>query len=237
MLPVNTSPTYNLVVPSTKETVKYRPFLVREEKALMLAQQSEDQDVMVDTLKGIIASCVLSKIDVDKLATFDIEYIFTQIRAKSVGEISQIVFKCDQCEGNDKAVVQVNIDLTQLAVDFPEGHTKKIPLFGEVGVMMKYPTFDVIKQAQHVDKNDVNSAFQLIIDCIDYIYTADEIHKPEDYSKQELRDFLENLTSEQFNSIQTFFNTMPKIRKNVEYDCPECGKHHKAVVEGIESFF
>ena len=148
-LPMMNTPTYNLVIPSSKMSVKYRPFLVKEEKSLLIAQQSEDLTVMVDTLKSVINSCVIDKIDVDTLASFDIEYLFTQIRAKSVGETIDLMFPCDMDHGeedNEKARVKISIDLTQLQVEVPEGHTNKIDLFSDVGVVMKYPSISIMKR-------------------------------------------------------------------------------------------
>lgn len=238
-LPVMATPTYNLVVPSSGVSVKYRPFLVKEEKALLIAQQSEDLTVMVDTLKGVIKSCVLDKIDVDKLATFDIEYIFTQIRAKSVGEIVELLFPCsmEHGEDNDKAKVKIAIDLTKLEVEKDADHTNKFPLFDDVGVVMKYPTIKVMSKMQNLESDNVESIFEIIADCVDYIYQGDELHYGSEQSKEDLLQFLNNLTSEQFGNIQKFFSTMPKIRKHIEYNCPVCGKANSMTLEGMQSFF
>lgn len=238
-LPIMNTPTYNLVVPSTGEKVKYRPFLVKEEKALLIAQQSEDVEVMVDSLKQVIGGCVLDKIDVDNLATFDIEYIFTQIRAKSVGEIVELLFPCseDHGEDNDKAKLKISIDLTNLQVEFPEGSVKKIPLFGDVGVIMKYPSFDLMSKMENINVEDVDTIFDIIASCIDIIYEGDEIHYAKEQSKEELLEFLYNLTNDQFQSLQKFFTKMPKISKTVEYNCPICAKHHSVTLEGMQSFF
>jgi len=238
-LPMMSTPTYNLVIPSTKKSVKYRPFLVKEEKSILIAQQSEDVVVMVDTLKDVIKSCILDKIDPDSLATFDLEYIFTQIRAKSVGELIDLFFPCDVDHGddNEKAKVKISIDLTKIEVEVPEGHTNKIELFGEVGVMMKYPTIEVIGKLEKTDHDDLDNIFDIVASCIDFIYEGDKIHYAKEQKKQELLDFLYNLNSEQFVKIQNFFATIPRIKKEVEYDCPLCGLHHKKVLEGMQSFF
>jgi hypothetical protein len=238
-LPVMSTPTYSLVIPSTKESVKYRPFLVKEEKALLIAQQSEDAVVMVDTLKSVIKSCVLSKIDPNSLSTFDLEYLFTQIRAKSVGEIIELLFPCDNDHGeqNDKAKVKISIDLTKIEVDFPEGHQSKIELFGNVGVMMKYPTIEIMTKLEKTDHDDLDNIFDIVASCIDYIYEDDVIHYAKEQKKQDLLEFLYNLNSEQFVKVQNFFATLPRIKKEVEYDCPICNLHHKKTLEGMQSFF
>lgn len=238
-LPMMNAPTYTMVVPSSGLTVKFRPFLVKEEKSLLIAQQSEDVKVMVETLKNIIRSCVLDKIDADKLATFDLEYMFTQIRAKSVGEIVELIFPCDEDHGeqNDKARTKVSIDLTSLVVEKKPEHTSKIELFGDVGVVMKYPTIDIMKRLEGLDTDDFDKIFSVIAESIDYIYQGEEIFYAKEQKHEELVQFLNNLTSEQFIKVQNFFATMPRIKKEIEYTCPICSKHHKKVLEGLQSFF
>lgn len=238
-LPIMATPTYNLTVPSTGVNVKYRPFLVKEEKALLIAQQSEDINVMVDTLKGVIRSCVTDKIDVERLAIFDIEYIFTQIRAKSVGEVVELLFPCDEDHGEDnaKAKVKISIDISKLEVEKPEGHTTKITLFNDVGVVMKYPSMKTLAALEQLDTENIDAIFDVIAECVDIIYQGDELHYAAEQSKEDILQFLGNLTSDQFKNLQAFFTTMPKIKKVVEYDCPVCGKHHTAALEGMQSFF
>jgi hypothetical protein len=219
--------------------VKFRPFLVKEEKALLIAQQSEDIGVMIQTLKGIINTCVLDTLDIDKLATFDLEYMFTQIRAKSVGEIIELIFPCDidHGEDNEKARVKVSIDLTTLIVEKDPNHNNKINLFGDVGVVMKYPTMDVMKRLENLDTNDLDKVFSVVADSIDYIYQGEEIFYGKEQKHEELLQFLNNLTSEQFVKVQQFFATMPRIKKEIEYTCPVCQKQHRKMLEGMQSFF
>lgn len=238
-LPVMSTPTYNLVIPSSGATVKYRPFLVKEEKSLLIAQQSEDVSVMVDTLRRVIVDCIMDKIDADKLATFDLEYIFTQIRAKSVGERVELFFPCDTDHGddNEKAKTKITIDLTTLTVDKPSGHTAKIDLFGEVGIMMKYPSLDVVKKLEGLGSDDINVIFDVIASSVDFIYEGDKIHYAKEQKKEDIIQFLGNLTSEQFMKVQEFFQTMPRLRQEVEYKCAVCQKEHFKVLEGLQSFF
>lgn len=235
-LPFNTTPTYNVTIPSTQENVKFRPFLVKEEKALLIAQHSEDQTVMIDTLKNIIKSCTLDKINPDTLATFDIEYLFTQIRAKSVGENVDLLFPCDVCD-DEKARVKISFDLTKINVEIPEGHNKKIELFDDVGVIMKYPSINIIKQLQNVNMDDVDSVFNIISSSVDIIYNGSELFHTKEQSKKDVVEFLENLTSNQFNKIQKFFETMPRLSQGVKYTCPVCSREHDKVLEGLDSFF
>lgn len=236
-LPMMNTPTYNMVVPSSGVSVKFRPFLVKEEKALLIAQQSEDLMVMVDTLKSVVKTCVLEPIDTNKLATFDLEYMFTQIRAKSVGEIIELIFPCDNDHGedNENARVKVSIDLTTIEVEKDSNHTNKIDLFDDVGVIMKYPTIDVMKKLE--DTNSIDNIFDVVAMSIDYIYQGEEIFYTKEQKHEEMLQFLNNLTSEQFVKIQNFFDTMPRIKKQIEYTCPVCQKEHKKMLEGMQSFF
>lgn len=238
-LPMMSTPTYTMVVPSSGETVKFRPFLVKEEKALLIAQQSEDMVTMVETIRGVIKACLIDKINVDKLAMFDLEYMFMIIRGKSVGETVDLVFPCDEDHGelNEKAKSNVTIDLSSIAVEKGEGHTNKIDLFDNVGVVMKYPTVDILKKLQGLDEDDLDKVFDIMALSIDYIYQGEELFYGNEQKLPDLRQFIENLTSEQFVKLQRFFETMPKIRKEIEYNCPVCGKHHKKMLEGLQSFF
>ncbi len=236
-LPMMNTPTYNMVVPSSGVSVKFRPFLVKEEKALLIAQQSEDLMVMVDTLKSVVKTCVLDTIDANKLATFDLEYMFTQIRAKSVGEVIELIFPCDidHGEDNEKARVKVSIDLTTIQVEKQDNHTNKIDLFGDVGVVMKYPTIDVMRKLD--DTDSIDNIFDVVAMSVDYIYQGEEIFYAKEQKHEEMLQFLNNLTSEQFVKIQNFFDTMPRIKKQIEYTCPVCQKQHKKMLEGMQSFF
>lgn len=238
-LPIQSTPTFNLVIPSTEKKVRFRPFLVKEEKALLIAQQSEDATIMIDTLKGIMSSCIIDPIDVEKLATFDMEYIFTQIRSKSVGETVELLVSCDEDHGeqNDKAKVKIIIDLSTIEVEKSKDHSNKIELFADVGVVMRYPSIDIIRRFDKLQSGDIDSIFDIIADSVDYIYQGDELFYSNETPREEILQFLNNLTNEQFKSIQLFFQTMPRIRKEIDYKCPLCGKEHHKVLEGLQSFF
>ena len=234
-LPMNTTPVYTLAVPSTGKELKFRPFLIKEEKTLLIAQQSEDPIVMVESLKEVIQSCV-KDIDVNDLATFDLEYIFTQIRSKSVGEIIELMMLCDTCT-DEKAVAKVSIDLTKIQVEKNPEHKAKIHLYNDVGVVMKYPTLDILKKMESINTNDLDEVFNVVVDCIDYIYNEEEVFHAKEQTKQELLDFVNNLSSDQFAEVQNFFETMPKLKHEIDYVCPVCSKEHHKVLEGLNSFF
>lgn len=236
-LPKQNAPTYTLEIPSTKETMKFRPFLVKEQKALLLAQQSEDAITMADTLKSVIASCAQTNVNVEQLAVFDLEYIFCQIRAKSVGERVDLLFYCDTCD-DEKAKVKISIDITTLKVHHFPDHESKISLFDDVGVVMKYPSIDIIKNIEKLGvENEVDMVFDIISECVDYIYDSEEIYHAKDQPKEEVVEFINNLTAEQFAKIEKFFDTIPKLQHTVSYNCPVCGKAHSRTLEGLNSFF
>lgn len=236
-LPVQNTPIYTTVIPSTKESIKFRPFLVKEQKTLLLAQQSEDINVMADTLKDVIRLCVKSNIDVEKLAIFDLEYIFSQIRAKSVGENVELLFSCDDCT-DEKARVKISIDLTKLKVETDPLHQTKLDLFDDVGIVMKYPSINVLNVLEKYGVDaEIDLVFDIVCQCIDYIYDSKEVYRADEQTKEELTTFVNNLTTDQFNKIESFFETMPKLRQKVNYTCPMCSKEHNKVLEGLNSFF
>ncbi len=235
-LPSAATPKYKLVIPSLKKTVTYRQFLVKEEKALLIAQHSEDPDTMLDTLKDVIAACITERINVDELALFDVEYIFAQLRAKSVGEIVDLILKCDTCT-DPLASVKYSIDLTKLSVDMPNDHDKKIPLFDDVGVIMKYPSFSMIKKMEGIDTNNIDGLFEVICLCIEAVYNSEEMFYAQDQTTKELQDFVNNLTQSQFKKLQRFFDTMPKLEQRVQFMCPVCHKEHDKMIRGLDSFF
>ena len=234
-LPKMSTPFYSVNLPSTNQKITFRPFLVREEKSLLLAQQSDDMNVMISTLKEIIINCVKEPIDIQSLAIFDIEYLFTQIRAKSVGELADLIFTCGYCT-DDKNKTKISIDLTQIPVVKDPNHTNKISLFNDIGVVMKYPNIDTLGKSMGKEE-DINSIMELVIDCIDIIYSGDEIFHTKDQTRSEVEDFVMNLTKKQFDKLEEFFVTVPKYKQDIEYDCPVCGAHNKTVLEGTSSFF
>ena len=241
-LPKNTSATYPLSIPSSGQEVKFRPFVVKDEKALMLAMQSEDEMTMVNTLRDLIRNCVQDEINVERLATFDLEYAFAQMRGKSVGELVEVISKCDNeeagCVDNPKAQVKLSVDITQIPVTFPEGHDKKINLWGDVGVVMKYPTVETIIKYQGLSEDsDPEKVFDIITESMDVIYEGDELHYIKDQTVEEVNDFINNLTSDQFAKVREFFETIPAMKKEIEYTCPNCGRVHKKTLEGLQSFF
>lgn len=234
-LPLMQAPTYELTIPSTKKKAKFRPFLVKEQKALLIAQQSEDPKVMMDTLKTLISECVKG-VKIHELAIFDIEYIFLQLRAKSIGEISELVYSCLKCK-DPKAKVKVDLDLSQIDVEFHKEHKHTIDLYDEVGVKMKYPDFDFLEQTKGLNFDSIEDTIEVIVNSISFIYDGDKIYDAKEQTKEELKEFIENLTNSQYAKIKDFFKTMPRLKKDMKFNCPVCSYEHNYTIEGIKNFF
>jgi len=234
-LPMYKHPTYTLKLPATGKEIKYRPFLVKDEKNLLLAQQSEVEMNMIDTLKNVIKDCILSKgVDVEELPIFDLEYIFTQLRTKSVGENVELLFTCtnDACKEQTKISFKIDPKL-----EIPEGHSCKIDLFDDVGVMMKYANVEMLREIGKLDLNNPDQIVKIICKSIDYIYDSESVYPSKDQTEAEMIKFVEGLPRTPTEKIRRFFETTPKLQQVVEYDCPACNEHNKYTVEGIESFF
>jgi hypothetical protein len=236
-LPKLDSPTYELTVPSTGTKIPYRPYLVKEEKILMMAMESNDTNQMMTAVKDVIRSCTFvdgSVLDVDTLAMFDIEYIFTQLRAKSVGEVSTIKVNCRKCDSPN----EVDVNLENVQVNVPKSDMQTITLTDTVGVSLRYPSVDAMIKAQADEsKSDVDRVFDLIIACVDSIYSGDEIFDAKEQSSKELSDFIESLSTQQFNKIREFIETIPSASIDVEFVCMSCSEHNLFEVKGLGNFF
>jgi len=233
-LPKLDTPTYQLKVPSTGESASYRPYLVKEEKLLMMAMESNDTNQMMSAVKNVIRSCTSDTIDVNALAMFDIEYIFTQLRAKSVGEVSTIKVGCQKCEASN----EVDVNLENVRVDVPKSDMQTIALTDSVGVSLRYPSVDAMLKAQADEsRSDVDRVFDLIIACIDSIYSGDEIFDAKEQSPKELSEFIESLNTQQFNKIREFIETIPSAAIDVEFMCMSCSEHNSFEVKGLGNFF
>jgi len=236
-LPKIATPTYELELPSTGATVKYRPFLVKEEKVLVIALESEDNKQITNAIKAVLKSCILSKgIKVESLPTFDIEYLFLNIRGKSVGEDLEVNIICPD---DNKTQVPVTIALDEIEVQKDENHTNKIKLDDSIMMEMRYPSLDqfIKNNFDFNDKNMMDQSFDLIATCIDKIYTEEEVWAAADCTKKEMKDFLEQMNSNQFKEIEKFFETMPKLSHSISVTNPETKVKSEVVLEGLASFF
>ena len=236
-LPKINTPTYELTLPSNKKKVKYRPFLVREEKILVLALESEDQKQITDAIIQIIGDCLITKnIDVTKLPTFDIEYLFLNVRSKSVGETVEVNVTCPD-DGKTKVETSINID--DIKIQKTKGHTNKVKLDDTLMMEMKYPSLDQFIKSNFDFTEEVNmdQSFDLIASCIDKIYNEEEVWSTADCTKKEVKEFLEQMNSMQFKEIEKFFETMPKLSHSVTFTNPKTKVESTVVLEGLSSFF
>ncbi len=234
-LPQINTPVHELKIPSTGKKVKYRPFVVREEKILLLALESEKQEEVTDAIIQIIGNCIQTKIDLDSLSTFDVEYIFLNVRAKSVGEILEFSITCPD-DGETQAEVEINIDDIQVVKD--EGHTDTIDLENGYFIKMKYPTMKYIMEKKPDDqKSLIDSTFEYAVECIDTIYNDEETWEAADSTKKELEEFVEQMNSKQYQKLQSFFATMPKLSHNVKVTNPKTGVKSDVTIEGLANFF
>ena len=236
-LPKIATPTYELELPSSGETIKYRPFLVKEEKVLVIALETEDNKQITNAIKAVLKSCVLTKgLKVEKLPTFDIEYLFLNIRGKSVGEEIEVNIVCPD---DEKTQVPVLIDLDEIQVQKTDEHTNKIKVDENIMMEMAYPSLDqfIKNNFEFDEKNAMAQSFELIATCIDKIYTEDEVWASADCTKKEMNEFLESMNSTQFKEIEKFFETMPKLSHTLEVTNPKTKKKSEVVLEGLASFF
>jgi hypothetical protein len=228
-LPQLNTARYTTMVPSLQKEVSFRPYLVKEEKVLMMAMETQDQKSIMRAVKEVIKSCVFDDINVDKLAMFDIEALFLALRSKSVGENVNIKLKCD-CE----ELTEVNINLDEIQMN-DIGKDNVIPLTSEVGVTMRYPALSDI---ENIDaEGGIESMMDMIIQCMDSIYDTDAVHDVSNESKESVQSFLDSLNGEQFKKLAEFFENLPSLNYNAEWDCVGCNKHNTMELKGIASFF
>jgi len=236
-LPKISTPTYELELPSTGQTIKYRPFLVREEKLLVLALESEDNKQITTAIKTVIKNCIETKnIKVEALPTFDIEYLFLNIRGKSVGEEIEVNIICPD---DEETSVLIKIDVDEIKVQKNEEHNNKIKLDDAIMMEMKYPSLDQFVKSNFdlSSDNAMDQSFDLIASCIDKIYTEDEVWVAADVTKKEMSEFLEQMNSAQFKQIEKFFETMPKLSHTIKVTNPNTQVESEVVLEGLSSFF
>ena len=236
-LPKIATPTYSMVLPSLEKEINYRPFLVKEEKLLVLALETEDTKQITTAIKAVLKSCVQTKgIKVESLPTFDIEYLFLNIRGKSVGETIDVNIVCPD---DEKTSVKVEIDLDDIKVQKTENHTNKVQLDKNLMMELKYPSLDefIKNNFDFKDENAMEQSFKLIASCIDKIYTDEEVWVAADCTRKEVTDFLESMNSQQFKKIEEFFTTMPKLSHTIKVKNPETKVESEVVLEGLASFF
>jgi len=236
-LPKIATPTYELELPSTGQSIQYRPFLVKEEKVLVIALESEDNKQITTAIKAVLKSCIITKgVKVESLPTFDIEYLFLNIRGKSVGEELEVNVICPD---DGETTVPVTISLDEIEVQKDENHSNKIKIDDSIMMELKYPSLDqfIKNNFDFNDKNAMDQSFELIASCIDKVYTEDEVWATADCTKKEVKEFLESMNSQQFKDIEAFFESMPKLSHTIKVTNPKTKVESDVVLEGLASFF
>jgi len=241
MLPKIDVPIYEITLPLLQKKIKIRPFLVKEEKILLMAMEANDDNATLLAIKQIVNNCCIEKIDVDSLPILDLEYIFLQLRARSIGEIIELQYRCNNDVTNEEetkkcnSIVKLEFNALEIEPTVDENHNKKIQLTPNLGVVMKYPDFKIMTKMEGLSETEMLS--KMITGCIDYVYDKEQIYYAKDTKEEELIDCIDSLTREQFAKVQDFFDTIPKIKKTLNFKCGKCGYQEDVVLEGIQGFF
>jgi hypothetical protein len=233
-LPKIVTPTYELRLPSTDQLIKYRPFLVKEEKVLLMAMESEDESQMINAVKTILRNCINSKIKVDDLAVFDIEYLFLNIRAKSVGEQIELNITCPD-DGETTVPLEINVE--DIQIQKSEDHSRIISLNDTISVVMKYPSMEMFVKSNFTASAKTEDVFEIAASCIEQVVEGEDVYETKSFSKKEINDFLDSLDTAQFLLIQKFFETMPKLSHTVKVTNPVTNVESDVVLEGLAAFF
>lgn len=235
-LPSVEVPRYELTLPSQDVKIQFRPFLVKEEKLLLIAMESKDNKEIVSATKEILKACTFDKLDIDNLPMFDIEYILLQVRSKSVGEISKFRVLCPD---DKETLTEVELDLSTVNVNVDDEHTNKIVVdeTRNLGLVLNYPTLNISQAGFDMDDTNIDAVFDVIISSIDHIYEGDKIYPAKDSTKEELKEFVESMSQEVFKKVKNFFDTMPQLRHEIEVENPKTKIKSKVVFRGLQDFF
>jgi DNA-directed RNA polymerase subunit M/transcription elongation factor TFIIS len=241
-LPKLDVPTYEVNLISTGKPVRFRPFLVKEQKLFLMASESEDANEIVKTIRQVLKNCLLDEVDVDNLPTFDLEFLFMNLRARSVEEVVELQYKCNNNvkddEGHDKkcnGVVNFKMNLLEINPTKDPNHTNKVQITENLGICFKYPTFEMIQKYDDMNENQV--MMNILVDCIDYIYDQDNIYYAKDTPRKELEEFVDNLQQKDVEKFEKFFDTLPEIKRDVHFKCPKCGYEEDITIKGMQNFF
>ena len=238
-LPKLNVPVYETVLPSTEKVIKYRPFLVKEEKILLTAMEDGKDETVMNAVKNVLKNCIQTKLDINRLPTFDLEFLFLRLRAKSVGEEATIGLKPWGCPQNNgelcEKTTEVKINLEEVSVVRDEKHASKIMLDDKIGIKMGYP--NITKIGGMKLENDFESGMKMICESIEMIFTEEETFEKDSFKEKELTDFIESLNTEQFGKIREFFDTMPQLKHTAKYTCSTCGEEKETTITGLNSFF
>jgi hypothetical protein len=238
-LPKLDVPTYEIELPVSKKKIKYRPFLVKEQKNLLMAIESNESSTIQQNVKDILYNCTLTEgIDIEKLPIIDVEFYFINLRAKSVGEVVESKYKCNNMVGDKECgnIMETEINLQNIVVEMNQEVSPEIQLTPQITIKLKYPEFGIVQDSLKYD-SIAETTFNMIAQSIEYIYDGDQFYYATEAEPGEMLEFVEGMNQEQFAKVENFFNNLPKLKKEIEIDCGKCGYHHKIEVEGLESFF
>jgi len=241
-LPKIDVPIYDVKLISTGKKVRFRPFTVKEEKLFLMASESSDSESIITAITQVLNNCVLDDVDIESLPLFDVEYLFLNLRARSISEVVNLKYKCNNKvtneEGDEKKCnneVQLDVNILEIEPQNNPTHTSKIELSSNLGIVMKYPKMSFMNNMD--SKDEFDAILNIIVDCIDYIYDEDNVYYAKDTDRKELVEFVESLQSKDLDKIKQFFDTMPKLKKKMDFKCNKCGYHENIELEGIQSFF
>jgi hypothetical protein len=242
MLPKLDVPIYEVKLISTGKTIRFRPFLVKEQKLFLMASEATDPKETINTIRQVLKNCILDELDIDSLPTFDLEFLFMNLRARSVEEVVDLKYKCNNIVKNDKGEditctgsVEFKLNLLEIEPIKDPNHTNKIQLTENLGIALKYPSFDMIQKYESKSENEIMAG--VLTDCIDYVFDNDQIYYAKDQTKEELDEFIDNLQQKDLEKIKVFFDTMPEIKKDVHFKCPKCLYEEDIQIKGLQSFF
>lgn len=241
-LPKLDVPTYEVKLVSSGKLIRFRPFLVKEQKLFLMASESEDPKEVINVIRQVLKNCILDELDVDSLPTFDLEYLFMNLRARSVEEVVELKYKCNNKVKDDKGeekscggLVNFKLNILEIQPTKNENHKNKIQITENLGICLKYPTFEMIQKYENMDENQVMS--NVLVDCIDYIYDKENIYYSKDSTRQELEEFVDSMQQKDLEKLKDFFDTMPEIKKDVHFKCGKCGHEEDITIKGMQNFF
>jgi hypothetical protein len=242
MLPKIDVPIYSVNLISTGKPVRFRPFLVKEQKLFLMAAESEDQKETIEVIRQVLKNCILDEIDINNIPTFDLEFLFMNLRARSVEEVVDLKYKCnnnvkDEAGEEKKCTGSVSFKLNLLEVEPTKNpdHSNKIQITENLGLCLKYPTFEMIQKYENLNEEEIMT--KILVDCVDYIYDKDNVYYAKDTTKEELEEFIDNLQQKDLEKIKQFFDTMPELKKDVHFNCPKCGYEEDITIKGLQNFF
>tara|TARA_B100001113_G_scaffold349802_1_gene345811 strand:+ start:1520 stop:2233 length:714 start_codon:yes stop_codon:yes gene_type:complete len=233
-LPKIDIPTFSTTLPSTKNTVTFRPFLVKEEKILLMANQGNDENEKINAIKQIVNNCMISEVDVDKLPTFDVEWLFLQLRKHSVGDVIDLQFQHIDESNPCKHITQYKLNLEEVKIKYSDDHNKNVKITENITLILKYPTLD--SSLLNLADGNADNVIDFLSSGIEFIKEDDKMHETKDYSKQERLEFFEQLTQEQMQKIQQFYETSPAIEHEIKYKCEGCGSEETVILRGLQDF-